>query len=118
LSGGQRQRLALARVLARRPDLLVLDDSLSALDTETDAMVRAALDEEREDGLATTTIVIAHRVTTLLGADRVLVLEGGRVADIGTHEELMSRPGLYRRVRELQAAKPSAVTAEIAVLSE
>jgi len=118
LSGGQRQRLALARVLARRPDLLVLDDSLSALDTETDAMVRAALDEEREDGMATTTIVIAHRVTTLLGADRVLVLEGGRVADIGTHEELMSRPGLYRRVRELQAAKPPAVTAEIAVLSE
>ncbi|HUX39396.1 MAG TPA: ABC transporter ATP-binding protein [Rectinemataceae bacterium] len=112
LSGGQRQRLALARVLARRPDLLVLDDSLSALDTETDALVRAALDAEREGGAATTTIVIAHRVTTLLGADRVLVLEEGRVADIGSHEELMSRPGLYRRVRELQAAHPLNPAAE------
>lgn len=103
LSGGQRQRLALARIIAKRSELLVLDDSLSALDTATDALVRAALDAEARAGFACTRILIAHRMTTLLGADRVLVLEKGRMADLGSHEELMSRPGLYRRVRELQS---------------
>jgi len=103
LSGGQRQRLAIARVLARRPGILVLDDSLSALDTETDAMVRRELAAERAAGAKTTTLIVAHRVTTLMGADRIVVLEEGRVADIGTHAELLSKPGLYRRVWEIQS---------------
>jgi ATP-binding cassette, subfamily B, bacterial len=109
LSGGQRQRLALARALAKRPRVLVLDDTLSALDTETDAAVRRELAEEAaaeaEAGRgAATTIIVAHRITTLMGADRIVVLEDGRVADIGTHAELLSRPGLYRRVWEIQSA--------------
>ncbi len=109
LSGGQRQRLALARTLAKRPRVLVLDDTLSALDTETDAAVRRALGGEttaaaRAAGTAPTTIIVAHRITTLMGADRIIVLEEGRVADIGTHAELLSRPGLYSRVWEIQGA--------------
>ena len=81
--------------------------TLSALDTETDMVVRRALRGEaspdaRAAGTATTTIIIAHRITTLMAADRIVVLEEGRVADIGTHAELLSRPGLYRRVWEIQ----------------
>jgi ATP-binding cassette subfamily B protein len=107
LSGGQRQRLALARALAKRPRILVLDDTLSALDTETDRAVRRALAgesslEDRAAGTAPTTIIVAHRVTTLMAADRIVVLEEGRVADIGTHAELLSRPGLYARVWAIQ----------------
>ncbi len=101
LSGGQRQRLAIARILAKRPPILILDDSLSALDTETEAFVRRSL---RTEG-GTTTIIVAHRVTTLMGADRILVLEDGKVADSGTHAELSTRPGLYRRVWELQSGQ-------------
>lgn len=101
LSGGQRQRLAIARVLAKRPPILILDDSLSALDTETEAKVRRALRAET----GTTTIIVAHRITTLMGADRILVLEDGKVADSGTHAELSTRPGLYRRVWELQSGQ-------------
>jgi ATP-binding cassette subfamily B protein len=87
----------------------VLDDTLSALDTETDAAVRRALDgesspEARAAGRAPTTIIVAHRITTLMSADRIIILEDGRVADIGTHAELLSRPGLYRRVWEIQSA--------------
>ena len=111
LSGGQRQRLAIARVLAKRPRVLVLDDSLSALDTETDAAVRRALKEEwsGEAGFDArnappAVIIVAHRVTTLMGADRIVVLEDGRVADIGTHRELVGRPGLYKRVWEIQTS--------------
>lgn len=99
LSGGQRQRLAIARVLAKRPPILILDDSLSALDTETEAAVRRSL---RVEG-GRTTIIVAHRITTLMGADRILVLENGRVADTGSHAELASRPGLYQRVWRMQA---------------
>jgi ATP-binding cassette subfamily B protein len=107
LSGGQRQRLALARVLAKRPSVLVLDDTLSALDTETDAMVRRSLSRDaarqrEESGLPPTTIIVAHRITTLMAADRIVILESGRVADIGSHEELVAKAGLYRRVWEIQ----------------
>ncbi len=99
LSGGQRQRAAIARVLLKKPDVLVLDDSLSAVDTETDSAIRAALKKER-GGI--TTIIVSHRMTTLAAADRIMVLEDGRIADSGTHAELILRPGLYRRVWEIQ----------------
>jgi ATP-binding cassette, subfamily B, bacterial len=116
LSGGQRQRLALARTLAKRPRVLILDDTLSALDTETDAAVRRSLRGEsgplaRAAGSAPTTIIVAHRITTLMAADRIVILEEGRVAYIGTHAELLSRPGLYRRVWEIQSAGQGAPSA-------
>jgi ATP-binding cassette subfamily B protein len=118
LSGGQRQRLALARVLAKRPRVLVLDDTLSALDTETDAQVRRGLFEEGTSERITT-IIIAHRITTLMAADRIVVLESGKIADSGTHEELLSRPGLYRRVWEIQGgADPQAKRRETLPLED
>lgn len=101
LSGGQRQRLSLARALIRKTPILVLDDSLSAVDTETDRMIREAIGAE---GGGTTTIIIAHRLTTLAEADHILVLEDGRVTAQGRHEDLIERPGLYRRLAELQSA--------------
>jgi ATP-binding cassette, subfamily B, bacterial len=104
LSGGQRQRAAIARTLLQKPRILILDDSLSAVDTETDAIIRAELEKRRGD---MTVIVIAHRVTTLAGADRILVMDGGRVADSGTHEELIARPGLYRSIWRIQSAQQS-----------
>lgn len=101
LSGGQRQRLALARALVREAPVLVLDDSLSAVDTETDARIRREALGKNDEGAS---IVIAHRITTLANADRILVLEKGRVSDIGTHAELVARPGLYQRLARLQEA--------------
>jgi ATP-binding cassette subfamily B protein len=95
LSGGQRQRLAIARALARRPDIYVFDDSFSALDFRTDARLRAAL--TRELGRATV-IIVAQRVGTILHADRIVVLEDGGVAGIGTHDELMRTCETYREI--------------------
>jgi len=99
LSGGQRQRLSLARAVVRKASILVLDDSLSAVDTETDARIRESLDSP-DAGM----VVVAHRLTTLASADKIIVLEDGEVTAIGTHEDLISRPGLYRRLAELQSA--------------
>lgn len=101
LSGGQRQRLALARALVRRSSLLILDDSLSAVDTETDRLIRESIGKRRS---GPTTIIIAHRLTTLAEADQILVLESGSVTGQGTHEILMQQPGFYRRLAELQSA--------------
>ena len=95
LSGGQRQRLALARVVASRPAVLVLDDPLSALDVDTEALVEDALREVMAD---TTTLVVAHRPSTVMLADRVALLEAGRVTDVGTHSELLRRSEHYRYV--------------------
>jgi ATP-binding cassette subfamily B protein len=100
LSGGQKQRLALARALVRQSGILILDDSLSAVDTETDAAIRGAL--KNRGGQAVTTIIIAHRITTLSSADRILVLEKGRLTAIGSHRELVAQPGLYQRLWHLQ----------------
>ena len=99
LSGGQKQRVAIARMLLGRTPVMVFDDSLSAVDSETDAKIRAAL---REGTAGATVILISHRITTLMQADRILVLENGRVSDIGTHEELISRPGIYREIYDIQ----------------
>ncbi len=99
LSGGQKQRIAIARMLLQRTPIMVFDDSLSAVDTETDAKIRAALKQNL--GKATT-ILISHRVTTLMQADRILVLDGGRVAELGTHEELLRKNGIYRKIYDIQ----------------
>jgi ATP-binding cassette subfamily B protein len=99
LSGGQKQRVAIARMLMQQAPVMVFDDSLSAVDAETDTKIRAAL---REQAAGATVILISHRVTTLMQADRILVLDGGRVADVGSHEELISRPGIYKDIYEIQ----------------
>jgi ATP-binding cassette subfamily B protein len=99
LSGGQRQRVALARALLKRPTILILDDALSAVDTETEAQILDALARRRG---RSTTIVIAHRLSTLMTADEILVLDHGRVVQRGTHEMLKDAPGMYQRVWMIQ----------------
>ena len=99
LSGGQKQRVAIARMLMQQAPILIFDDSLSAVDAETDAKIRAALRDTLQQA---TVILVSHRVTTLMQADRILVLEDGRVSDIGTHAELISRPGLYKDIYDIQ----------------
>ena len=105
LSGGQKQRIAIARTLLRDNDILILDDSLSAVDTETDRAIREALAAERtRGGRVPTTFIISHRLTTLADADRILVLENGEIAQQGTHQALIRQPGLYQKVYRIQAA--------------
>ena len=99
LSGGQKQRVAIARTLCKDNDVLIFDDSLSAVDTETDAAIRAAL-KKRGEGI--TTFIISHRITTLSQADFIVVLDQGRVIQMGTHEELIRQEGLYQRVNMIQ----------------
>ena len=99
LSGGQKQRVAIARTLCKENDVLIFDDSLSAVDTETDAAIRAAL-KKRGEGI--TTFIISHRITTLSQADFIVVLDQGRVIQMGTHEELIRQEGLYQRVNMIQ----------------
>jgi ATP-binding cassette subfamily B protein len=101
VSGGQRQRLAIARALVRRPAVLLFDDSFSALDLATDARLRQALWRELPD---VTKIVVAQRVSTVTGADQILVLEDGRVAGLGTHDELLETNQTYREIAESQLA--------------
>jgi ATP-binding cassette subfamily B protein len=95
LSGGQRQRLALARAVAANPEVLVLDDPLSALDVDTEALVEAAL---RRVLASTTALIVAHRPSTVMLADRVALLEGGRITAVGTHSELLATNDHYRFV--------------------
>ena len=99
LSGGQRQRLAVARALVRDAPILLLDEATSALDAENERLVQRALDEAMS---GRTTLVIAHRLATVLKADRIAVMDGGRVVEQGTHAELTARGGLYARLAELQ----------------
>ena len=100
LSGGQKQRAAIARMLTQKTPIMVFDDSLSAVDTETDAKIRSAL--EKRFGQATI-ILISHRMTTLSKADQVLVLDHGKIAQLGTPEELRNQPGLFREIDRIQS---------------
>jgi len=99
LSGGERQRIAIARALLKNAPILILDEATSALDTESEALVQGALQNLIS---GRTVFVIAHRLTTVRHADRIVVLEGGKITDSGTHEDLLTRLGTYRKLYELQ----------------
>lgn len=99
LSGGQKQRAAIARLIVQRTPIMVFDDSLSAVDTETDSKIRHALSENLG---GSTVILISHRITTLMQAEKIVVLDKGRVAEEGTHSELISKGGLYKQIYEIQ----------------
>jgi len=100
LSGGQKQRVAIARTLMMDAPIMVFDDSMSALDMETDAKIRESL---REDTSGATVILISHRISTLMSADTIMVLEDGQIAEIGSHAELVKQNGIYRRIYDLQS---------------
>ena len=99
LSGGQKQRVAIARMLTQNAPVMIFDDSLSAVDAETDAKIRQEIKEKMGSA---TIILISHRITTLMQADQILVLDQGKVADIGTHEQLISREGIYQDIYQIQ----------------
>jgi len=103
LSGGQQQRVAIARALMQKAPIMIFDDSMSAVDTETDAKIRAALRRHHGDGIL---FIISHRITTLCEADLILVLDHGKLAQQGTHAELLAQEGLYRRIADIQDFHP------------
>jgi ATP-binding cassette subfamily B protein len=100
LSGGQKQRVAIARTLLKNPRILLLDDATSSVDTETEGRIREALSRLMN---GRTTFIIAHRVQSAMTADQILVLDEGRIIQIGTHAELVTQAGTYQRIYELQA---------------
>jgi ABC-type multidrug transport system fused ATPase/permease subunit len=99
LSGGQRQRIAIARAILVDPRILILDEATSSVDTRTDFLIQRALDELMRNR---TTIVIAHRISTIQRADQILVLNQGQLVDRGTHQELLRRSGVYAHLYEMQ----------------
>ncbi|MEP7356514.1 MAG: ATP-binding cassette domain-containing protein, partial [Anaerolineales bacterium] len=103
LSGGQKQRVAIARTLLKNPSILIMDDSTSAVDTETEAEIRGALEElMAATNRRRTTFIIAHRIQSVVNADLILVLDKGRVVQHGRHEELLEQPGIYRQIYDIQ----------------
>ncbi|SOC10032.1 ABC transporter ATP-binding protein [Pseudobutyrivibrio ruminis] len=104
VSGGQRQRLCIARALLKKPKILILDDSTSAVDTATDASIRRAF---REEIPGTTKLIIAQRISSVMDADRIIVMDDGKVNDFGTHEELMARNEIYKEIYEQQTGAGS-----------
>lgn len=99
VSGGQKQRLAIARAIVKRPRILVFDDSFSALDMKTDAVLRKALMEKVKDS---TLLIVAQRISTIIHADRILVLDEGRIVGMGTHEELLKNCEVYEQIARSQ----------------
>lgn len=109
LSGGQKQRVAIARTIMRKTPYLVFDDSLSAVDSETDARIRANL---KENNRGATVVIISHRVATVMHADKIIVLDGGRVAEHGTSAELLEKDGLFKKIYDMQTALPEELKGE------
>ena len=102
VSGGQKQRLSIARAIAKKPEILIFDDSFSALDFKTDSKLRKALKEKTKD---ITTIIVAQRISTILNADQIIVLDDGNMAGIGTHKELMKNCEVYRQIAMSQLSE-------------
>ena len=102
VSGGQKQRLSIARALAKKPKIMLFDDSFSALDYKTDVALRRQLKEELGD---TTVIIVAQRISTILHADQIVVMDEGRMTGLGTHSELLQTCGTYREIAESQLSE-------------
>jgi ATP-binding cassette subfamily B protein len=111
LSGGQKQRVAIARALLKNPRILILDDSTSSVDTETEAQIRAALKHLMQDR---TTFIIAHRIQSVMDASLILVFDKGKIVQKGTHHELMQIPGMYRDIFDIQTRIEVELEKEIA----
>lgn len=111
LSGGQKQRVAIARTILKNPRILILDDSTSSVDTETEACIRDALNDLMENR---TTFIIAHRIQSVMEADLILVLDKGNVVQMGTHEELLNQEGMYQRIYDIQTRIESELEQDIA----
>ena len=111
LSGGQKQRVAIARTLLKNPRILILDDSTSSVDTETEAEIRQALVDLMQDR---TTFIIAHRIQSVMDADLILVMDKGRIVQKGTHDQLVGQDGIYRRIFEIQTRIETDLETEIA----
>jgi ATP-binding cassette subfamily B protein len=111
LSGGQKQRVAIARTLLKNPRILILDDSTSSVDTETEAEIRVALNRLMENR---TTFIIAHRIQSVMNADLILVMDKGAVVQMGRHEELVAQDGMYRRIYDIQTRIDIELEEEIA----
>ena len=110
LSGGQKQRVAIARTLMRKTPYLIFDDSLSAVDSETDAAIRANL---KKVNRGATVIIISHRITTVMHADNIVVLDGGKIKESGTHEQLLNAGGLYKKIYDVQLSLPEELKGEV-----
>lgn len=110
LSGGQRQRVAIARTLIRNTPYVIFDDSLSAVDSDTDSAIRANL---RENEKSATTVIISHRITTVMHADNIIVMDGGKIVESGSHEKLLEKGGLYKRIYDLQMSLPDDIKNDI-----
>lgn len=110
LSGGQRQRVAIARMLLQKAPIMVFDDSLSAVDSQTDSLIRKALKEKMKDA---TVILISHRITTLMGADQIMVLKHGHIEEMGSHHELIRQDGIYRQIYDIQMSQDDRARMEV-----